>query len=78
MHDAWMPTATLRFHLPQDEGDFRDAVEGHRAKCIVMLIDDHLATEIKGGDLPHDVEVAYQELREYLRTQCAEHGLDLL
>ncbi len=53
MHDAGMPTATLRFRLP-------------------------VATEIKGGELGHDVEVAYQELREWLRSQCAEHGLDLL
>jgi hypothetical protein len=44
----------------------------------VILLDDHLATEIKGGELGHDVEVAYQELREWLRSQCAEHGLDLL
>ena len=73
-----MPTATLRFRLPEDEADFRDAVERHRAKCLVVLIDDHLATEIKGGELSHDVEVAYQELREWLRSQCAEHGLDLL
>jgi hypothetical protein len=78
MHHARMPTATLRFRLPEDEGEFRDAVEGSRAKSIVILLDDHLATEIKGGELGHDVEVAYQELREWLRSQCAEHGLDLL
>ena len=73
-----MPTATLRFRLPDDEGEFRDAVEGARAKGLVMPIDDHLATEIKGGELGHDVETAYQELREWLRSQCADHGLDLL
>jgi len=73
-----MPTATLRFRLPEDEGDVRDCVEGSRAKSIVILLDDHRATEIKGGERGHDVEVAYQELREWLRSQCAEHGLDLL
>jgi hypothetical protein len=73
-----MPRATLTFRLPDDEGEFRDAVEGSRAKGIVLLLDDHLATAIKAGELGHDVETAYQELREWLRTQCADHGLDLL
>ena len=72
-----MPTATLRFRLPEDEGDFRDAIEGARAKAIIAHLDEHLAEAIKGNELGHDVETAYQELREWLRTHCASYGLDL-
>jgi len=72
-----MPTATLRFRLPDDESDFRDAIEGSRAKAIIAHLDEHLAEAIKGGELGHDVETAYQELREWLRTHCASYGLDL-
>lgn len=78
MHDAVMPTATLRFRLPDDEGEFRDAVEGHRAKMLIVMLDEHLAAAIKGDEVSHEVEVAYQELREWLRSECADHGLDLL
>jgi len=73
-----MPTATLRFRLPDDEGEFRDAVEGHRAKMLIMALDHHLTTLIKADDVGHELEVAYQELREWLRSECSDHGLDLL
>jgi hypothetical protein len=78
MHDAGMPRATLTFRLPDEESEFRDAVEGQRAKCIVMALDEHLREQIKGDELSHEIEVAFQELREWLRSECADHGLDLL
>lgn len=73
-----MPTATLRFRLPDDEGDFRDAVEGSRAKSMLAQVDEHLRQQIKHGELSHEVEVALQELREWMRSECVSMGLDLL
>lgn len=78
MHDAGMPTATLRYRLPEEESEFRDAVEGSRAKCMLAQIDEHLRQQIKHGELSHEVEVALQELREWLRAECVGMGLDLL
>ena len=78
MHDAGMPIATLRYRLPEEESDFRDAVEGSRAKTVLAQIDEHLRQQIKHGQLSHEVEVALQELREWVRATCEGMGLDLL
>jgi len=48
-----------------------------RSASAIAHLDEHLAEAIKGGELGHDVETAYQELREWLRTHCASYGLDL-
>jgi hypothetical protein len=71
-----MPRATLTFRLPDEESDFRDAVDGWRAKCVLRSLDEHLRSQIKHGELPDEIEVALQELREWLSSECAEHGLD--
>jgi hypothetical protein len=76
MHDAGMPRATLTFRLPDEESEFRDAADGWRAKSVLRSLDEHLRSQIKHGELSHDVEVALQELREWLSSECAEHGLD--
>jgi hypothetical protein len=77
MHDAWMPTVTLRFRLPEEDSDFRDAVDGPRAKCVLSILDDHLRSQIKHGELEDAVEVALQEVRSWLHTTCSEHGIEL-
>ena len=77
MHHAGMPIATLRFRLPEEETDFRDAVEGSRAKVVLSLIDEHLRQQIKHGELDDAVEVALQEVRSWLHSTCTEHGIDL-
>ena len=33
----------MRYRLPEEESDFRDAVEGSRAKCLLAQIDAQLA-----------------------------------
>jgi hypothetical protein len=71
-----MPKAMLVYRLPDDEPEFRDAVDGWRAKCVLRSLDEHLRSQINHGELSHDVEVALQELREWLSSECAEHGLD--
>jgi hypothetical protein len=72
-----MPRATLTFRLPDDEPEFRDAVDGWRAKSVLRSLDEHLRSQIKHGELSDEVEVVLQELREWMRGECAEHGIEL-
>lgn len=72
-----MPTAMLRFRLPDEEPEFRDACDGHRAKSVLYRLDEHLRSQIKHGELSGEVETALQELREWVAAQCSDLGLEV-
>ena len=77
MHDAGMPTVTLRFRLPDEEPEFRDACDGGRAKAVLHRLDEHLRSQIKHSELPAEVETALQELREWVAAQCYDLGVEV-
>ena len=72
-----MPRAQLTFRLPEEDAEFRDAVDGGRAKAVLYRLDEYLRGQIKHADLPADIETAMQEVREWVAAQCTELGIEI-
>ena len=61
-----MPTATLRFTLPEEESEFRTAQQGQAAKAALWDIAQKLRSLLKHGE-PTDAEARLaEEIREMI------------
>ena len=72
-----MPIATLTFNLPEDQPEFRAAVNGQSWQAPAWEIDQHLRSEVKyaSDETPEAVIEALAKVREFLREQMNENGL---
>ena len=72
-----MPVATLTFNLPEEETEFRQAVNASSWQHVCWELDQHLRSAIKYADseTPEAVVNALQLVREYLNEQRIEHSL---
>ncbi len=72
-----MPVATLTFNLPEEEPEFRQAVNASSWQLICWELDQHLRSEVKyaSDETPEVVTEALQLVREFLREQMIENGL---
>jgi hypothetical protein len=69
-----MPTATLRYTLPDEQSEFDAAREGQATRSLLWDIDQHLRGIIKHGD-PNRFR---RELAEEIRGMIREaHGVTL-
>ena len=67
-----MPTATLRFTLPEEESEFRTAQQGREAKSTLWEIDQRLRSLLKHGE-PTDQEARLaEEIRGMIPAQLLE------
>jgi hypothetical protein len=67
--------AVLEFDLPEDNTDFKSAINGHKYKDAIWELDQLLRSEIKYKDLSEDTYKAYKFCREELRKILAEDNL---
>lgn len=67
-----MPTATLRFTLPEEESEFKTAQQGRAAKVALWDIDQRLRSLLKHGE-PTEEE---QRLAEEIRAMIPYEMLD--
>ena len=68
--------ATLNFKLPDDEFQFRRALNGHKWSQIVYDIDETLRRELKHTEgLTKKQRACYEEVRELIREEMSEHNL---
>lgn len=72
-----MARATLSYTLPEEEVDFRAAMQGRDAQLTLGSFDMYLRNRIKYGDLPDAVHEALQAARDELRGMCEEHRVSL-
>ena len=72
-----MPIATLTFNLPEEQSEFRAAVNAQSWAALAWELDQHLRSEVKyaSDDTPEAVTDALQKVREFLREQMAENSL---
>jgi hypothetical protein len=72
-----MPTATLKFTLPDEEIEFRSAMDGANWQIVAWNVDQYLRGQIKyaGDETPSEVLEALEKARETLRDQMMSHGL---
>ena len=67
-----MPTATLTYSLPDEQGDFDAAINGRKAFICLEEIDRKLRSLLKHGE-PSDAEARLaEEIRQMIRDECAE------
>ena len=69
-----MPTATLRYKLPDEQADFDAARQGGEAQSLLWRIDQYLRGIVKHGDPTPES----RQLAEAIRTMIAESNVDLL
>jgi hypothetical protein len=67
-----MPTAILRFTLPEEDVEFRTATQGRAAKVALWDIDQRLRSLLKHGE-PTEEE---QRLAEEIRNMIPYEMLD--
>lgn len=70
--------ATLEFNLPDDQDDFRDAVNGQKWTLVIWDFDQHLRSQIKYNDnlSPEEYKI-YEEIRDLLWEKIGKEGLSL-
>ena len=72
-----MGKAILSFTLPDEESEFRSAVNGSKYQCVLWSLDQHLRNRIKHEDLQPAVYDALQHARAELHSMLSEHGVTL-
>ena len=65
----------LEFDLPEEESDFRAAINGKTLKSITYDYDEKLRRIIKYNDLSDDEYQTYQKCRDMLREMFYEMNL---
>ena len=64
--------ATLKFNLPEEQADFRYAVDGAKAHLVLEHIDEYLRRAIKDG-----VTTTLEALRDELHDALSEYNITL-
>ena len=72
-----MARYTLSFRVPEEESEFRAAVQGRDAKLCLWQIAMYLRNRVKHGELSAEVCDALQAAREELQSMMNEHGVSL-
>lgn len=69
--------ATINYNLPEDEFQFRRAINGVKWAQIVYDIDETLRQWNKYNEnLTAEQKEAYQKVRDLICTEMLEHNLD--
>jgi hypothetical protein len=69
--------AIFSFTLPDEESEFRSAINGSKLQSVLWSLDQHLRNRIKHEDLPAKVHDALQHTRDELYSLLSEHGVSL-
>jgi hypothetical protein len=67
--------AILEFDLPEENTDFKSAINGHNYKNAIWDFDQMLRSEMKHKELSDDTYKAYKWCREQLRKILEEENL---
>ena len=67
-----MPTATLRFRLPDEQADFDAARLGRQMVAVIWEIDQRCRSLLKHGQPSGETRELAEELRQMLRDGCPE------
>lgn len=74
-----MGKATLEYTLPDEESEFRAALQGMSAKLVLWSFDTYLRNRLKYCDdsMTQETHDALQAARDELRSMCEEHHVSL-
>ena len=69
--------ATITFTLPEEEDEYRNAIEGKKMRAILWDVDQFLRAKMKYEELNDGQYDAFKETREHLRRLLIEENIDL-
>ena len=69
--------ATITFTLPEEEEEYRNAIEGAKMRAILWDVDQFLRAKMKYEELNDGQYDAFKETREHLRRLLIEENIDL-
>ena len=69
--------ATITFTLPEEEEEYRNAIEGAKMRAILWDVDQFLRAKMKYEELSDGQYDAFKETREHLRRLLIEENIDL-
>ena len=69
--------ATITFTLPEEEHEYRNAVEGAKMRSILWEIDQWLRAKLKYEELTDGQYDAYKATRDELLKLLIEENVDL-
>ena len=69
--------ATITFTLPDEEHEYRRAIEGKKMRAILWDVDQFLRAKMKYEELSDGQYDAFKETREHLRRLLIEENIDL-
>ena len=67
-----MPTAILKFTLPEEDVEFRAASQGRAAKIALWDIDQRLRSLLKYGDPTEEEQRLAEEIRNMIPGELLE------
>ena len=67
-----MPTAILKFTLPEEESEFRTAQQGRAAKVALWDIDQHCRSLLKHGEPTPEERRLAEDIRAMIPGECLE------
>lgn len=71
--------STLEFNLPEEDEEFRTALDGHKFRHILSDLNEHLRSIMKYSSETYtqDQLDTYQEIRDYLLALVEEENVSL-
>ena len=69
--------ATITFTLPEEEEEYRNAIEGAKMRAMLWDVDQFLRAKMKYEELSDGQYDAFKETREHLRRLLIEENIDL-
>jgi hypothetical protein len=69
--------AILEFNLPEENHEWKNAIEGAKMRSVLWEMDQWLRAKMKYEDLPDYHYEVYKECRKYLRDLTIEENIDL-
>ena len=67
-----MPTVTLRFNLPDEQGDYDAARLGRQMAATIWEIDQRCRSLIKHGQPSEETARLAEEIRQMIRDGCPD------
>ncbi len=73
-----MPKAVLEFDLPEENTEFKEAVNGGKYIMVLQELDNFLRSECKYNDtISEDTHNAFDKVRDQIRRLCEDAGVNL-
>jgi len=69
--------AILEFNLPEDEVEFRQAVDAGNMHCVLFDFSQHLRQKLKYGNLSEQEAKIYEEIKSEFLEIMDEHNVIL-